>query len=155
MTGPGGLRLDASEPVAAPPGAVFAAVSDFDRLAARLGPGRVRLTETDAVGDSRAWRAEIVLHGIVRRGQVRLAALDAPHGYVLRGGIDGVSAGLTVAVVPAGAAASRLDVCIEAAPRTLPGRVLLKPLKLVRENLRVRLSARLARLAREIEAEGA
>lgn len=142
------MRIDVSEPVAAPQSEVFRRLADFERMAGRMTRGGVAIERADA-----GWTARVLFHGIERRGRLRLARLDAPSFYAVEAGIEGVEALLAVAVTGTGPARSRIDVALEARPASFRGRLLVQTLRLMQHGLAERLAARLAAFAREIEAE--
>ncbi|MCA8879465.1 MAG: SRPBCC family protein [Rhodobacteraceae bacterium] len=140
------MRIDVSQPVAAPQALVFRHLADFDRLAGRVGSGAVAIH-----GREPQWTARVHLHGVERTGHLRLARLDAPSFYAVEGGIEGVAAVLAVKVAPDGPDQSRIDLALEARPASLRGRLILQTLRLMQHRLTERLAARLAAFAREIE----
>jgi carbon monoxide dehydrogenase subunit G len=143
------MRFDLAEPVAAPPAQVFAAVSDFEALAAQLAGGRMQVVPV-AGADAR-WDVAVHVSGSDRTGEVWLADITPGARYVLEGAIDGI--GLTIAVTVTGRAPEVCDllVVIGLKAQGLRAKVLLTSLKLVEGQIADRLAMRLATVARRLE----
>ena len=142
------MRLDASAPVAAPQAEVFRRLSDFDRLASRIGSDAVTVAQ-----QGNEWLAQVTFHGVERTGHLYLIGMAPPEAYRVRGLMDGVEAVMAVNVTAEGPRRSRIDVAIEARAAGLKGRILVHTLRLMQHRLAERLASRLADFAREIEAE--
>jgi carbon monoxide dehydrogenase subunit G len=142
------MRLDAAASVAAPQAEVFRRLSDFDRLASRIGSDAVTLAQ-----QGNEWLAQVTFHGIERTGHLYLIGMAPPEAYRVRGLMDGVEAVMAVAVTAEGPRRSRIDVAIEARAASLKGRILVHTLRLMQHRLDERLTARLEAFAREIETE--
>jgi len=148
------MRLSVSRTVAAPRAAVFAAVSDFDRLEARLAGGSLGLERCDGPAppqEGARWRAEFALHGVTRQGDLRIAEITEDEGYLLVGGVDGLRAMVEVSVSPQEPGAARLDVAVDMQAAGIAGRFLLQSARLMRARIQARLENAVARFAREIE----
>lgn len=151
------MRFELSQTVAAPQARVHAAVSDVDGLLARLSGSRVTVVPTPGMPET--WDVALELQGMERHGALRVAERQPGQGYALSGEIDGLALSGRVHVRPlpedAGAEAleSALDVTLALAARSLRGKVVLASLRLMHDHLRSRLEARLAAIAREIEAQ--
>ena len=142
------MRLDAAASVAAPQAEVFRRLSDFDRLASKIGSDAVALHR-----EGGEWVGQVRFHGVERTGHLYLIGMAPPEAYRVRGLMDGVEAVMAVNVTAEGPRRSRIDVAIEARAAGLKGRILVHTLRLMQHRLAERLASRLAAFAREIEAE--
>lgn len=142
------MRIDVATPVAAPQAEVFRRLSDFDRLASKIGSDAVALHR-----EGGEWVGQVRFHGVERTGHLYLIGMAPPEAYRVRGAMDGVEAIMAVSVTAEGPFQSRVDVAIEARAASLRGRILVHTLRLMQHRMTERLAARLAGFAREIESE--
>ncbi|WP_308915901.1 CoxG family protein [Jannaschia sp. LMIT008] len=150
------MRLTASEHVAAPMGAVWAKLFDPDRLEAfarQRDPAMVR-TPPGPVGPGTRWDMRLPVQGKERDVALELTALDPPHRADLSAGIEGMVLLGTVALVAEGTG-TRIDLTVDATARGFAGRLVLKAVSLAQGQIERTLRARIADMARRIEAEAA
>lgn len=151
------MKLSAREEIDAPADQVFAAISDFPRIA-RLAEARgVPLRRTDVLaepGVGMAWVAEAMIRG--QRREIRSDVTDFAQGERIAitsrsGGIEGLT---EVEVTLLGPEKTRLRLTVELRPVSLAGRILIQPLRLAKGSLQERLRIRVAGFARSLEAPG-
>jgi carbon monoxide dehydrogenase subunit G len=149
------MNLSAREEIAAPADRVFAAVSDYDRLA-RMAEGRgVAFTRHDtlsAPAPGMCWTARAPVRGQMRDIRSEVTAFAPGRGFTIASALGGIEGTTEVEVTPLGPNRSRLRIAIELRPVTLAGRLLIQPLRLGKGALQERLRIRVAGFARSIEA---
>jgi uncharacterized membrane protein len=151
------MKLSAREEIDAPAQHVFAAITDFPRIARLAAARGVPLRRIDALaepGVGMAWAAEATIRG--QRREILSDVTDFSHGERIAitsrtGGIEGLT---EVEVTLLGAERTRLRITVELRPTSLSGRVLIQPLRLAKGSLQERLRIRVAGFARSLEAQG-
>ncbi|MCA8883899.1 MAG: SRPBCC family protein [Rhodobacteraceae bacterium] len=149
------MNLSFQEDIALPQDAAFAALTDFDALIAAFMPRGGAVARLDGPGPvcvGTAWRTVVALHGLERVLTARIHTLCPQDRFSIQGEMDGIVAQLDVALDPAGQDCSRAQVDLNLAARSLRGKVLMQPLRLVRAQIAEKMAARLSRYARRIEA---
>ncbi|WP_298496279.1 SRPBCC family protein [uncultured Maritimibacter sp.] len=148
------MKLTTREDISAPIEAVFANVADFawfERAAMRRGAEIVRTDKLEKPGPGLSWHAEFELRGRERKVDVDLVDYDPPEKlkFLMR------SAGLEVEAVIDFVAMSRtrtrMNVTMEATPKTIPARLMIQSAKLARTNVQKRFRRRVAEYAAELE----
>lgn len=147
------MKISTLRDVDAPPEAVFAALSDFDRYESQARSNGFEVARVDEGDDpdEAAWRIAAEFRGIHRAIEARVVTFEPPEQLVLQAGSEGLSALIACEVVARAPGRSTLHVRIELASGTLKARLVLHSLKLARVALTERLDRQLDRLARSIE----
>jgi uncharacterized protein YndB with AHSA1/START domain len=148
------MDFTADRIVAAPIGAVFAALTDFDRLAAEAEARGARATRSDtlaAPGAGMAWRIDYTMRGSARRALAQVTTWQPPDGLALAAQSNMLMIAATVGLTAPGPGRTRVQVAISVGARNLPGKILLQSLRLGRGKLDARLDAALARFAAQVE----
>lgn len=129
------------------PEEVFARLADFSRYVrkAEARGARVRVTEAPVFG----WVAAFEWNGAARDVKGEVVRFDPPRGFAAEMAAGGVEGTIAVEVIPVDAARSQVRVAMEWRPVTIPGRLLVQSLKLVKGRLDERFAARVAELAQE------
>jgi hypothetical protein len=150
------MEFSAEHDVDAPQAAVFAAISDFDRLTHEARAHDVEAVRSDArdtPGIGCAWRIEYTMRGARRRALAQVTAWQPPEGYAIATQTNLIALDTTITVRPLTPDTARLRVVVAVSARTLSGRILLQSARLGRARLDDRLARGLARLAARIGAE--
>lgn len=147
------MKISTLRDVDAPPEAVFAALSDFERYEAQARSKGIKVTRVDEGDgpDGAAWRVAAEFRGIHRAIEARVVTFERPERLTLKAGSEGLSALIACEVVARAPGRSTLHVRIDLASGTLKARLVLQSLKLARGALTQRLDRQLDRLARSIE----
>lgn len=156
--GQGYMDFTAERIVAAPIGTVFAALTDFDRLAAEAEARGARATRSDtldASGVGMAWRLDYVMRGSPRRALAQVTAWQPPVGLALAAQSTMLMLAITVGLTAISPSRTRVQIAISVGARNLPGKILLQSLRLGRGKLDARLDAALARFAAQVEGSAA
>jgi hypothetical protein len=139
------VKFSTQVDVEAPAADTFAAFADFSRYV-RLAEARGARVEVLPARHF-AWRARFDWNGAARDLKGEVTRLEAPLGFTAAMAAQLVEGVLEVGVTPLGAARSRVGVAMEWRPLTLPGRLLLQSLRLVKGSLDDRFAARVADFA--------
>lgn len=148
------MKLTTREDVAAPIEAVFAQLADFgwfERAAMRRGAEVVRTDKLEQPGPGMAWHAEFEFRGRDRKADVTLAAYDPPEGMTLIMRAAGLEVECGIDLVAMSRTRTRMNVTMEARPRTIPARLMIQSAKLARTNIQKRYRRRIAEYAEELE----
>lgn len=149
------MRFSAREDVAAPIDEVFAALTDFPRLerqALRRGIDVARLDDLSEPGVGMMWRIGFDIRGRRRVAQTELTELADGRRLSFFTQVSGLNCPGTVELTALSKTKTRVHVTLDLRPQTLTARMMLQGLKLAKSSLSDRFKARVARLARDIEA---
>lgn len=148
------MKISALRDIDAPPEAVFAALSDFDRYEVQARWNGIEVARLDEGNgpDEVAWRIGAQIRGIHRAIEARVVSYVPPEQLAIQAESDGLSALIDGEVVARAPGRSTLHVRIDLTSSTLKARLVLQSLKLARGALTERLDRQLDRLARSIEA---
>lgn len=148
------MKLTTREDIAAPIEAVFAQISDhgwFERAAMRRGAEVVRTDKLTEPGPGMAWHAEFEFRGRERKADVTMTAYDPPNGMVLDLRAAGLELACVIELVAMSRSRTRMNVSMEAVPRTIPARLMIQSAKLARTNIQKRYRRRIAEYAADLE----
>jgi uncharacterized protein YndB with AHSA1/START domain len=131
--------------VDAPAEEVFASLSDFSRHVRRAESkgARIRVTDAPVFG----WTAAFDWNGAARELKGEVVRIDPPRGFAAEMVAPGVAGTIDIEVLSLGSTRSQVRVAMEWRPLTIPGRLLLQSLKLVKGKLDDRFAARVAEIA--------
>ena len=131
--------------VDAPAEDAFAAFADFGRYVRRAEARGATVRVLDA--PVFAWTAGFDWNGKARELAGEVTRFDPPRGFLAELRAGGLEGTLELDVTEVDAARSRVRVAMEWRPVTMPGRILLQSLKLVKGRLDDRFAARVAEFA--------
>lgn len=142
------MRIEATQPVMAPPEAVFARMADFEMFEARAR--RRALPVERLAHDPPAWRIGVDWRGMAYSVELAVETVTAPSGYVANVAARGVGGSAVIDILPR-APGSLLLVALDLWGQGLAGRMAMQTLGFARPMLEGRLQGALAKLAAEIE----
>ena len=147
------VALRAVRLVAAPPAAVWDAITDAERFEALLRARDPNLARRPPgpVGVGTRWTATIPIGGRPRRVEARLDRLEAPEAARLAADAEGIATVLDVALTPEGGG-TRVAVATQARATSIGGRLALGAAGLARDRMQRALEDRLAAFAARVEA---
>lgn len=150
------MKLSGRTDIGAPMDAVFAALADFDgweRAALRRGADVTRTDKLKKPGPGMTWHVRFAWKGREREVQIKVLVLDAAGHLTL--GFDGpaIEGTMNAELVAMAAKRTRLLLQVEAKPRSLAARLFIQSLKLAKTRVQKQFDARLAQLARDVEAK--
>ena len=148
------MKFATREDIEAPIDAVFEQLSDFDgfeRAALRRGADVVRTDGQGATGVGMVWKTGFDYRGRERHAEIELTGYDAPNGMTFQIQSAGFTVEAVVDLVAMSRARTRMNLAIEAKPKTIPARLMLQSLKLARGSVQTRFRRRVADFAGEIE----
>ncbi|MBV7408499.1 SRPBCC family protein [Maritimibacter sp. DP1N21-5] len=148
------MKLTTREDIAAPIEAVFANVADFawfERAAMRRGVDVVRTDSLTTTGTGMSWHAEFSLRGRDRKVDVDLADYDPPEKMKLILRSAGLEVEALIDFVAMSRSRTRMNVTMDATPKTIPARLMIQSAKLARTNILKRYRRRVAEYAAELE----
>jgi hypothetical protein len=148
------MKMATREDISAPIEAVFAQLSDFDgfeRAAMRRGAEVVRTDTLTLPGPGMAWRAGFEYRGKERKANIELADFEVPER--LRANIHsvGVEMELVVELVAMSRTRTRMNLALDARPRTIPARLMIQSMKLARQTVLKRFRKRVGEFASDLE----
>lgn len=148
------MKLATREDIEAPIEAVFRQLSDFssfEKAALRRGADVVRVDTMSAPGPGMAWRASFKYRGKERLLNLQLAEFDAPERMQIDGDSTGLGMVVEIDLVAMSLNRTRMNLSLDARPRTIPARLVVQSLKLARQNVLKRFRLRVSEFAAEIE----
>lgn len=148
------MKLATREDIAAPIEAVFEQISDFDgfeRAALRRGADVVRTDNLGVPGAGMAWRTGFEFRGRERKADLELVEYDAPNGMRLEAKSPGVEIDMVIELVAMSRGRTRMNMSVDARPRTIPARLMMQSLKLARQNVLKRFRKRVGEFAADVE----
>lgn len=148
------MKLTTREDVAAPIEAVFAQIADFgwfERAAMRRGAEVVRTDKLTQPGKGMSWHADFEYRGRDRKADVDLAEYDPPEGMTLIMRAAGLEVACIIELIAMSRTRTRMNITMDATPRTIPARLMIQSAKLARTNIQKRYRRRIAEYAAELE----
>lgn len=148
------MKLTTREDIAAPIEAVFAHVGDFgwfERAAMRRGADVVRTDKLETPGPGMSWHAEFDFRGRMRKADLEMTEYDAPNGMTFVMRAAGLDVEAVIELVAMSRTRTRMNVSMEASPRTIPARLMIQSAKLAKTNIQRRYRRRIAEYAEELE----
>ncbi|TRD23117.1 SRPBCC family protein [Palleronia caenipelagi] len=149
------MKISTRHDIAAPPGEVFAALSDFDRLERLLMESGAEVSRTDDRSHGPAgatWTAKFTYRGRTRRAEASVVTFDLDQQIAMRTKIDGLVTIANTELLPIGDSKTRMFAAIDLRPTTFTSRLLVQSLKLGRGRLQKRLKKRLIQFGDHVEA---
>lgn len=148
------MKFSVREDIEAPVNVVFARFTDFahfERVALRRGAEVERMDPSLRAEAGARWTVRFKFRGKLREVLIRIAEMDPVNGFALVSVSNGIE-GLTRAeFVPLSQASTRLAFEIELTPKTLPARLMVQSMKLMKGTMDERLRTRITEYARGIE----
>lgn len=148
------MKFSTREDIEAPIEEVFREVTNFEvfeRSAMRRGANVHRIAPHSFPGAKQAWKIGFVFRGKPREVLAELTELDAPARLRLQSASGGLDGDLLIDLVALSRRRTRLSVALEVRPKTISARLLVQSLKLAKQSLSQRFSARVAKFAEDIE----
>lgn len=148
------MKLTTREDIAAPIDAVFKQISDFgwfERAAMRRGAEVVRTDKLKSPAAGMSWHVEFPFRGRDRKADVDLTQYDAPNAMTLQMRAAGLEVLCTIDLMAMSRSRTRMNVTMDATPRTIPARLMIQSAKLARTNIQKRYRRRIAEYAAELE----
>ena len=148
------MKLSTREDIAAPIEAVFKHISDFgwfERAAMRRGAEVVRSDKIKEPGAGMSWHAEFPFRGRDRKADVDLTHYAPPNEMTLQMRAAGLEVHCAIDLMAMSRSRTRMNVTMEAIPRTIPARLMIQSAKLARTSIQKRYRRRIAEYAAELE----
>ncbi|GKY86197.1 SRPBCC family protein [Sinisalibacter aestuarii] len=148
------MKMATREDIAAPIEAVFEQISDFDgfeRAAMRRGAEVVRTDTLSAPGPGMSWRAGFDYRGKARKANIELSDYEVPERVRARVQSTGIEMEVVVELVAMSRSRTRMNLTLDARPRTIPARLMIQSLKLARQSVLKRFRRRVADYAADLE----
>lgn len=148
------MKFTSTEDIEAPIEAVFREIADFrtfERAARRHG-AEVRRTDALSVsGPGMGWHVRFVLRERAREMDIALVTYEPPTGIVLTGDSSAITGQVRVDLVAVAPGRTRFGVDLTVEARSLAGRIMMQPFKLMRGNMTRRFRLRVADFAADVE----
>lgn len=148
------MQLTTREDIAAPIEAVFANIADFgwfERAAMRRGAEIVRTDTLQAPDVGMSWHAEFEYRGRERKADIDLTQYDPPEGMTLVMRAAGLDVEAVIELVAMSRTRTRMNITMEATPRTIPARLMIQSAKLAKTNIQNRYRRRIAEFCADLE----
>lgn len=148
------MKLATREDIDAPIEAVFQQLSDFDgfeRAALRRGADVRRTDANPDVGAGMTWSAQFKYRGKQRKLSIELTEYDRPDHIRIDSTSPSVDMVIEIDLVAMSRSRTRMNLSLDARPRTIPARLVIQSLKLARQNVLKRFRKRIGEFAAEIE----
>jgi uncharacterized protein YndB with AHSA1/START domain len=148
------MKMATREDISAPIEAVFQQLTDFDgfeRAAMRRGAEVARTDSLTVPGAGMAWRAGFDYRGKARKANIELIDYDLPERIRAQIQSTGVDMELVVELVAMSRSRTRMNLTLDARPRTIPARLMVQSMKLARQAVLKRFRRRVAEYAAELE----
>lgn len=146
------MELTSEQEIAAPRAQVFAALTDFAAVEARMKARGTTLERLDSgtTTEGAEWEARFRLRGRERRLHLVLADCAAPEKLGLTGDSPAFAIESMITLAAPTPETTRMRVTFIARPRTTGARLALQSLRLVRGRMERRFDAAVARLAEDV-----
>lgn len=148
------MKMATREDISAPIEAVFEHLSDFEafeRAAMRRGADVVRLDSMTVPGPGMSWRAGFDYRGRERKAKIELADFEAPERLRATVNSTGLEMDLVVELVAMSRSRTRMNLSLDARPRTIPARLMIQSMKLARQTVLKRFRKRVSDFAADLE----
>ncbi len=149
------MKFSTREDIEAPAEEVFRAISDFrrfERLALRHGIEVQRAGRMLPDGTRRlAWQVDYPFRGRRRSLAVELAECEAPERLVFTGRSEAIRSELAIVITALPRERCRMGVQLDMRPRSIPARLFIQSLKLIKPRLTRRFRRRVRRFVRNLE----
>lgn len=149
------MKLATREDIEAPIELVFQQLSDFDgfeRAVLRRGAEVVRSDTLSEPGAGMTWRAAFKYRGKERKLDIELTEYQAPERMRIDTTSKAVGMAVEIELVAMSRSRTRMNLSLDARPKTIPARLVIQSLKLARQNVLKRFRKRIGEFAAEIEA---
>jgi len=149
------MKLSTREDIEAPIELVFEQLSDFDgfeRAVLRRGAEVMRSDTLDVPGVGMSWRTAFKYRGKERKLHIELTEYQAPDRIRIDTTSKAVGMVVEIDLVAMSRSRTRMNLSLDARPKTIPARLVIQSLKLARQNVLKRFRKRVGEFAAEIEA---
>lgn len=141
------MQLSARSTIPAPVEDCWERLIDVEAMLARVPHKRVALTRIAGEGHANvgsAWRVGLQFAGRDHEGELAVTELDPPQHCRLSGQTESLALDLGIALSALSASETALDVAADLRPVTFGGRLLLKPLQVMKPAIEARFRDRVA-----------
>ncbi len=148
------MKLATREDIDAPINAVFEQLSDFDgfeRAIMRRGADVQRVDDLARPGPGMAWKTTFSFRGRAREARITLDEHAAPDRLRASVRSTGFEIDLLIDLVAMSKSRTRMNVALDAKPRTVPARLMIQSMRLARHRMLKRFRNRFADFARDVE----
>jgi len=125
----------------------------FERQAIRRNLDAQRTDSLRQAGVGMAWHTQFRLRGRVRQLDITLSELEAPNSLVFQGRSKGLHTVFSVELIALSPSRTRMTVTLDLSLKTLPARLMVQSLKLIRKTITPRFKTRLHDFARTMESQ--
>jgi len=135
---------------------VFRFLTDFEafeRQAIRRNLDAQRTDSLRQAGVGMAWHTQFRLRGRVRQLDITLSELEAPNSLVFQGRSKGLHTVFSVELIALSPSRTRMTVTLDLSLKTLPARLMVQSLKLIRKTITPRFKTRLHDFDRTMESQ--
>lgn len=142
------------EDISASIDAVFEQLSDFEgfeRAAMRRGAEVTRTDTLGAPGVGMGWRTGFDYRGKERKANIELTEYEAPERMRAKVHSTGVEIEVLVELVAMSRTRTRMNLTLDARPRTIPARLMIQSMKLARQTVLKRFRKRVSDYAAALE----
>ena len=149
------MRLSTREDIEAPLSYVFGLCADtagWEKAAIRRGVDVVRTDKLTGTQPGMSWTIGGKWRGKMRRGVLKLAAIDPMNSMLFHGSGESFDIHLEMEFVELSARRSRIILRTDIKPRSLAARLIVQSMKLARGRIEQKYEARIAMICKDIEA---
>jgi len=125
----------------------------FERQAIRRNLDAQRTDSLRQAGVGMAWHTQFRLRGRVRQLDITLSELEAPNSLVFQGRSKGLHTVFSVELIALSPSRTRMTVTLDLSLKTLPARLMVQSLKLIRKTITPRFKTRLHDFDRTMESQ--
>lgn len=148
------MKMATREDISAPIEAVFEQTTDFDhfeRAAIRRGAEVQRTDSLAEVGVGSSWHAAFGYRGKKREAEIEMTELQTPERVAALIRSAGLEMRLEIDLIAMSRNRTRLNLTIDARPKTIPARLMIQSMKLARTSVLKRFRHRVGDFAEELE----
>ena len=148
------MKMAAKYDIEAPVDFVYRELTDFDaweRMAMRRGVDVARADRLQGPGPGMEWQISFPFRGKGRSARLRLIAAAPTSHMTINAASTLVDAEMQFELLDLAASRTRVEVRMEAKPKTLAARIYMQTLRLARKKLDAGFAQRVAQLAVEME----
>ena len=148
------MKLAARYDIEAPVDFAYRAVTDFEawqHLAAQRGASVTRKDPPGGPGQGSEWQVSFPFRAKTRNATLHLVTASPTSQMTVSASSKLVDGEVTVELLNLGANRTRIEVRLEARPKTLAARIYVQTLRLARKKLEANFSKRVAQFAADLE----
>lgn len=148
------MKFSLKQDIEAPIAFTFAYLADFDaweRSAMRRGAEVARSDQLRGLGGVKSWTASFPYRGKLRKLDVQLRKMVAPHKLNIAAQSTAIEMDLGLDLTEMSARRSRLHLTLEVMPRNLAARLFFQSMRLARTRMDRKFAMRVAQVITDIE----